>query len=236
MTTKDSKKWFGLLSRRERWSLSLRGWVFGLACVAVTGLFLMFLLMFHLQPFLAHTQRVDAKILVVEGWAREFALNAAVTEFQTGHYDMVYTTGGPIVGTDGATNDFNTSASVGRDLLLKAGLPAQVVQMVPSHVTGRDRTYSSAVALRKWFREHNVSVRSINVLTEDAHARRTRLLFQKAFGRDMTVGIISIQNPDYDPKRWWRYSEGVRDVLGEGIAYVYAKLLFHPGPGDVAQR
>ena len=85
MTTKDSKKWFGLLSRRERWSLSLRGWVFGLACVAVTGLFLMFLLMFHLQPFLAHTQRVDAKILVVEGWAREFAMNAAVTEFQTGH-------------------------------------------------------------------------------------------------------------------------------------------------------
>jgi hypothetical protein len=40
-------------------------------------------------------------------------------------------------------------------------------------------------------------LRSLNVVTEDAHARRTRLLFQKALGNDVTVGIISIPNPDY---------------------------------------
>jgi len=65
---------------------------------------------------------------------------------------------------------------------------------------------------------------SINVVTEDAHARRTRLLFQKALGNDVRVGIISIPNPDYDAKHWWRYSEGVREVIGEGIAYTYAKV------------
>jgi hypothetical protein len=58
---------------------------------------------------------------------------------------------------------------------------------------------------------------------------------QRAFGRGVTVGIISIQNPDYDPKHWWRYSEGVRDVLGESIAYVYAKFLFHQ-PADEALK
>ena len=104
--------------------------------------------------------------------------------------------------------------------------------MVPSHVSGRDRTYSSAIALRNWFRAHQITVQGINVLTEDAHARRTRLLFQEAFGHDVTVGIISIQNPDYNPKRWWRYSEGVRDVLGESIAYIYARFLFHPEDPD----
>src|SRR5207245_8975449 len=100
----------------------------------------------------------------------------------------------------------------------------EFVQMIPSQVIGRDRTYSSAIALRRWLRDHNMALRSINVVTEDAHARRTRLLFQKALGNDVRVGIISIPNPDYDAKHWWRYSEGVREVIGEGIAYTYAKV------------
>jgi hypothetical protein len=37
-----------------------------------------------------------------------------------------------------------------------------------------------------------------------------------------------VQNPDYDPKHWWRYSEGVREILGETIAYMYAEFLFRP--------
>jgi uncharacterized SAM-binding protein YcdF (DUF218 family) len=224
MKEPGSKKLFGLLSRRERWGLSLRGWLALIGSVAAVGLFLML----NIQPFLAHTQRVDAKVLVVEGWAREFAMKEAVNEFRAGHYDKIYTTGGPIVGTDGATNDFNTSASVGADLLVRAGIPTNLVQMVPSHVSGRDRTYSSAVALREWFKQHQITVGSINLLTEDAHARRSRLLFQEALGPSVKVGIIAIQNPDYDPKRWWHYSEGVRDVVGESIAYGYARFLFHP--------
>jgi len=70
-------------------------------------------------------------------------------------------------------------------------------------------------------------LRSFDVVTQDAHARRTRLLFQKAFGNGVSVGIISIPNPDYDAKRWWRYSEGVREVIGEGIAYIYARFFFY---------
>ena len=98
--------------------------------------------------------------------------------------------------------------------------------MVPSHVNGRERTYSSAIALRDWFREHKTLVSSINALTEGAHARRTRLLYQKAVGRNVTVGIIAVSNPDYDPKQWWRYSDGVREVTGESIAYIYTKFFF----------
>jgi len=47
-------------------------------------------------------------------------------------------------------------------------------------------------------------------------------------GPEFQVGIVSIANPDYDSRHWWRYSEGVRDVLGETIAYAYAKIFFHP--------
>jgi len=71
-------------------------------------------------------------------------------------------------------------------------------------------------------------MRSINVLTEDAHARRTWLLFQEALGPGVAVGIISVPDPDYDANHWWRSSDGVREVLDEGIAYGYARFFFWP--------
>ena len=51
---------------------------------------------------------------------------------------------------------------------------------------------------------------------------------QKAFGDDVKIGIIAAPNPDYDGARWWRHSEGVRDVIGETIAWLYATLFFWP--------
>ena len=220
----EPQKYCGLIALKERWGLSWRGWLVSILAVLLIAV----LLLLNIQPFLAKTQRVDTNVLVVEGWIPEYAIRLAAMEFQTNHYQKIYTTGGPIVGSDDLTNDFNTSASVGAELLTKVGVPGEFVQMVPSHISGRDRTYSSAIALRDWFREHNVTVRSINVLTEDAHARRTQLLFQKAFGSQVAVGIISIPDPDYDAKHWWRNSEGVREILGESIAYVYARIFFHP--------
>jgi uncharacterized SAM-binding protein YcdF (DUF218 family) len=192
------------------------------------GLLVVGSLLLNIQPFLAKTQRVNAGTLIVEGWIHEYAIRAAVDEFKGGAYQRIFTTGGPVVGTGDYTNDFNTSASVGADLLKKDGVPDRFIQMVPSHVMGRDRTYGSAVALRDWLREHGADVRGINVLTEDAHARRSQLLFQEAFGPDVAVGVISVPDPDYDAKHWWRYSEGAREVLGEGIAYLYVKIFFHP--------
>jgi uncharacterized SAM-binding protein YcdF (DUF218 family) len=222
----SNQKILGLFSRRERWGLSRRGGCALVALALAGGLGWVW----NVHSFLAPTRRTDAKILVVEGWVHEYAIAAGAQEFAAGHYEKIYTTGGPITGTDGATNVFNTSASVGAERLLHCGVAAESVQLVPAHVVGRDRTYTSAIALRNWLREHQIAVQKINVLTEDCHARRTRLLFQKAFGEAVTVGIIAVPNPDYDPAHWWRYSEGVREILGESIAYLYARILFHPDP------
>ena len=215
-------KLWGLVQRRECWRLSLKGRAVILAILLGTGL----LLFFKLPPFLAVTHRVDAKFLVVEGWVHDFTMAAAAREFETGDYQRVFTTGGPIMGQGGYISDSHTYASIGADQLVKQGIPEELVQMVPSRVMERDRTYSSAVALRDWLRDQHISVTSINVLTEDSHARRTWLLFEKAFGSEVKVGIISIPNPDYAPKDWWRNSQGVREVIGESIAYLYARFLF----------
>jgi uncharacterized SAM-binding protein YcdF (DUF218 family) len=227
-----TQKFWGLLTRRERWGLSWRGTI--LALIVLVGLAISVVL--SVYPFLAMTQRVNAKVLVVEGWVHKYAIRSAVEEFKTGSYHRVFTTGGPVVGNGGYVNDYQTSASVGADLLKKFGVPSEAVQMVPSHVTGRDRTYSSALALRDWLRDQGISVGSFNVLTEDFHARRTRLLYEKAFGKDALIGIIAVPSPDYDANHWWRYSDGVREAMGETIAYLYARLFFCPSESAPPER
>ena len=219
-----------IFTRKERWGLSFFGWL-----LLASGMWLTTGLIFlKIQPFLATTRRVDAQVLVVEGWVHAYSIRAAVAEFTNGGYQTIFTTGGPVVGTGGYSNDFNTAAGVGAAALRAEGIAGSVIQMVPSHITGRDRTYSSALALREWLQRHHQVVLRVNILTEGAHARRTRWLFQKALGPDVSVGIISIADPDYDAAHWWRYSEGVREVVGESIAYIYARTFFQPQPDSTA--
>ena len=213
----------GLLVRKYRWALA---WWVKLLLI-VTGLALVVGVVRGVYPFLAITQPVNADILVVEGWVHPYAIRAAMQEFRSLPYERVFTTGGPVVGRGGYVNDYQTSASVGADLLKDEGLPAELVQMVPTRVIGRDRTYSSAIALRDWFREHHIQVRSLNIVTEGAHARRTRLLFEEALGRDVKVGVIAVPSPDFNARHWWYYSEGLEDVVQEGIGYLYAKFFFY---------
>lgn len=212
---------WGLLRRRERWGLSARG------CLAAGAGFLLLgaLAMFEVHPFLAVTHRQPTTCLAVEGWVDGHTLRIAKDEFFSGGYQLVFTTGGPVPGTD------TTAAKLGEQRLVGAGVPAARVQSVPANAAERDRTYASAVALREALRARHVAIDAINVLTQDVHARRTRLLFQRAFGETVEVGIIAVPNPDYDARRWWRYSEGFREVVGETIAYVYAKFFFAPPSG-----
>jgi len=221
---KSSQKLCGILKRKERWGLSWRGWLL----VTSAGLAAAYFVFLNIHPFLAVTHRVNTNILVVEGSVQGYAIRGGAKEFKNGSYERIFTTGGPEDGNGGYTNDYNTSASVAAEGLKRFGVPDDLVQMVPSRVIGRERTYSSAVALRDWFREHNTPVHSINVLTEGAHARRTRLLYQKAFGKNVAVGVIAVSNPDYDPTKWWRYSDGVREIIGQSIACIYARFFFYP--------
>ena len=162
------RKCCGLFTRRERWGLSLRGWLVLILALGLAA----WAWVLNIQHFLATTKRVDSRILVVEGWIHPFSMRTAATEIQRMRYEEVYTTGGPVAGSGGYLNDFNTSASVGADMLVEAGVSKALVRMVPSHVSGRDRTYSSALALCEYFRTNGVAVKSFNVLTEDVHARR----------------------------------------------------------------
>ena len=223
------RRW-GIFAKKERWGLVWQGWLI----VSVGSVLFALAVVLAIHPFLAPTNRVNTNILVVEGWVHDYVIDAAANEFSTGSYQYVFATGGPTIGHGGYTSDLDTAASVGAGQLRAAGVPISSIYMVPSHVIGRDRTYHSAVALRRWFDDKKMDVHSLNIVSESTHSRRTWLLFQEAFGKNVRVGIIAIKSPDYDAAHWWYYSEGVREVIAEAIAYVYARMFFHPAAKEDA--
>ncbi len=166
--TPAERKLGGLLVRKPRWGLSLPAKLLVSLSLILAGV----AIVSSVYPFLAVTQRVNADVLVVEGWVHPYGIRAGVEEFRNGNYQKIYTTGGPVVGKGGYINDWNTSASVGAEELKRAGVAPAVVQMVPSRVIGRDRTYSSAVALREWWDEHGM--RPHGIYCDRRHACATQ--------------------------------------------------------------
>jgi len=228
----QARRCFGLFHRRERWGVSLRGWF---AAIALAALAIVFLI-FRIYPFLAVTDRQPpSAYLLLEGWAPTPVLRGALAEFAAGGYRKILISG--CIVYDQWTPAFDvTYADWGAASLRRLGVSNDIIQPVPCLVRKKDRTYSAALAVKQWMDQHGVRPRQINVVTEGAHARRSRLLFQKAFGPDVKVGIIAFPDPQFDPDHWWRSSEGVRDVIGESVAYIYARFFFYPpNPAQAGQ-
>ena len=194
-----------------------------LACVAG----MMLSLMRGIYPFLATTQPVYQGPLVIEGWIQTHYLEHVSEADILAHYNTV------IIVTEAYTNGNRWDSGRYKAEYIATGLkdrgfPAERLHVVFYEPLKRDRTYQSAIAVMKWLKENSMPPSSVDVLTVGSHARRSRLLFQKAFGNEVRVGVIALHDNEYDPKHWWRSSEGVREVPFESIAYLYAKFLFHP--------
>jgi uncharacterized SAM-binding protein YcdF (DUF218 family) len=82
--------------------------------------------------------------------------------------------------------------------------------------------------MREYLMAYNIGETNVHLVTTGPHGRRSRLLFQKALGKDYNVGVTCLEDASYDPAHWYCYSEGVRSVIGEFIAYTYAKFFFFP--------
>jgi hypothetical protein len=227
-TEKQPRKFFGgLLQRRECMLPTWRGWLL----ILLIGLGSAFVTATEIHPFLSsnvHTSNaMPGAVLVVEGWLPDYALDLAISEFKANKYSKLYVTGGPL--EQGAPlSEFKSHAELGAAILVRKGLSSSTVQAVPASRIGRDRTYNSAVALKNWLRTQGISPTSYHIMSLGVHARRTRLLFEKALGKETPVDITAVEDAGYDPAHWWRTSDGVRTVMSEAISYVYARLFFSP--------
>ena len=180
----------------------------------------------RVHSFLAITEPIPAEALVVEGWLPNYVLAEAKAEFERNHYAKLYVTGVALESDGELLYENNTYADVGAASLIRIGMSKDFIQAIPAPLIQQDRTYTSAVALKNWLQQHAAGETRFNVVSVGTHARRSRLLFQKAFGKHSLVGIIAIEDRDYNPDRWWEFSQGVRQVIDELFAYIYAKIAF----------
>jgi len=179
---------------------------------------------FSVHPFLAVNQPVPSEILVTEGWLPDYALVEVKREFERGKYKYLLATGLPLE-RGSFLISYKTYAHLAAATLVQLGVEADRVYAVPGRYVENDRTYASALSLRQWLEANTPSAKSINVASKTVHARRTRLLFQKALGPGISVGVLALPDEEYDPACWWRSSAGVKTVLTEGIGYLYARIL-----------
>jgi hypothetical protein len=166
---------------------------------------------------------------VVESWLPDYALEAAVAEFKRGGYRYVVTCGRTL-GEEWLKARFKTGAEFAAANLAALGLATNVIVAVPPPPVSRDRTYASALALKDWLQRDDArSIRAVNLFSLGPHSRRSWLLFRKALGRRVKVGVVSCADHGYDSRRWWASSNGVSATVNEAIAYLYARLLFRAG-------
>lgn len=201
--------------------LTWRGWLLLVLSLAALSL----ITIRGLHPFLAVTEPVEGGLLVVAGWVSDNTMKATIAEFKKHPYEKVCVTGGPIE-RSAWLSLYKTYAEEGAATLFKLGLNKNEVQAVPSVSVRKDRTYAEAAAFSKWKRDSGAAFTTVHLITEGAHARRSRLLFQQALGSGVKVWVTSVPKSDYDPEHWWQSSAGVREVIGEALAYGYTRFFF----------
>jgi len=214
---------WGLISKRERYGLTLRGYII----LAGMSIALLVLGAWNLLPFLAVNVPVVGDIMVVEGWLPRYAIATAVRDFKKEDYKLLVTTGVPF-GVGSPLRIYGTSADLAASCVRSMDFDEEKLVAVSTPDVKRHRTYESALQLKKWLKSKGLKIKALNIYTLGPHARRSRLLFRCVFAPEVEVGVIAVNSRDYEPNRWWTYSSGVRQVLDEAIAYIYAKFFFSP--------
>lgn len=187
------------------------------------GLFILF----RLHDFLSPIKPVaDAKILVIDAWIDDKEMDEVVKIFKSSNYTYVLVPGGKLdrgLFFPGIVSVGDLSAIV----LACKGIPQNKLTPLYVKQVKKDRTYQSALTVKSWMERNKVNS-NIDVFTSSTHARRSWLLYRKAFRNECNIGIIAARHTDYDARHWWNSSNGFRTVVDESIAYLYAFLFFHP--------
>ncbi|HLO50708.1 MAG TPA: YdcF family protein [Kamptonema sp.] len=185
----------------------------------------MILIIENIYPFLAvNAPVVKADVLVVEGWLPDYAVESAIAEFKKFEYRQLITTGLPL-SKGYYLAEYKNYAELTAATCIALGFDKDKLVAVPAPNVIKNRTLASAIALKDWLSTSNLKVKSIDVFTLGAHARRTWMLFKEVLSPEIEVGIIAAKPQDYDAETWWKSSEGFRTVTGEIIAYIYARFI-----------
>ncbi|MDO5576730.1 MAG: ElyC/SanA/YdcF family protein [Fibrobacter sp.] len=180
---------------------------------------------FFIHPFLSQNRPLKGEVLVVEGWVGDYCLEYVASLLKTGDYKYIITTGGPLE-TGSFLKEYKSYAELACSTLSALGVSDSLIFAVPSVYSQKDRTYQAALSLREWMKGSSKEIKSFDLCSSGTHTRRSGYLYRKAFGKDVKIGTIAIKDKGYNPIFWFLYSNGVRSVIDESIAYLYARFCF----------
>ena len=191
--------------------------IFGI--IVASCVLLIFFVHFFYSEFPEKTKKINANILIVEGWLPTPALEKAKYEFQHDGYDILI-----ITGLNFTENYYQVSiAEQTRNELIRMGVDPSRIVAVPAEGTNINRTLKSALAFRDWLKESKCQVKGINIISFGPHARRKWMIYDKILGKNYSVGIIYL--PDYDNHNFLReIFKELREFFG--LVYYWIILLF----------
>jgi hypothetical protein len=190
------------------------------AVVSLAAVSILFVSGIH--PFLAETDPVDADTLVVEAWLPKWCMPLAAHEFRRGGYRRLVAVGVPMAA--GARQAQADAAAWPVDELVRLGIDRSLIAVVSVPRVARDQTWSYARAFAEWMNTPGRAVGAVNVFSGGVHARKSRLLFQRAVGTTVRVGVIAARDPAYSPAYWWLSGRGIYLVVKNSVSYGYALL------------
>jgi len=204
---------------RIRWLTNWKLW-----CFLAAGLIVFATFALNINRFLAvPTQRVEANVLVVEGWIWDYAMESAAEEFKHGGYTLLATSGMPNSPQSGQHQITTADAAVAR--LQQLGIPLSQIIACPASYTAWNRTASSARAVRDKLLHEGVPLKGINVITVGTHARKTILAYRRIMGSKVEVGIITVPSQNFDSERWWTSRVGIyatsKNTIGWLREYIF---------------
>lgn len=209
----------GLLSYKPRWGLTAKGYLLILA--VLVALSILFINSIH--SFLAVSQPISAQVLVVEGWIADEILVEVVEEFKQRDYLLIVTTG-PTINKGLFISQYKNYAELNAASLISLGINQNQVVAVPTPAAKRNRTLATALSVKSWLQQADITVNSVNLFSYGVHTRRSWMIYRRVLEPEVRVGAIAFPPLGYEPRWWWTYSEGVRTIISETIAYIYAKL------------
>ena len=207
---------------------TLFGWVVLILLAGMIPLFWAF----RAEHFLSLNSPAPAEILVVEGWIDIEGADAAAVILKQPNSPYKYVVAAGSLSGEKWNKRRWSYAEIAAIELHREGVPTDQIIVADTGAVESQRTFATAVAARRALERKGIAVSAINVFTRGPHARRSRLVFSKVFGDQVTVGVISWTPPGYDSGPWWKSSERSNDMIRETVGYFF-ELLLNSGRGTI---
>jgi len=212
-----------LTKKKECTVLTWPAKIIFLAVLTVIFLFVSF----KIPLFLSLNNPINGKYLVLDGIMPDYSVQRAIEIFNNQNYTTIVATGSKLE-AGYFISEKSTMAELTYATFLELGFDSTKIIVIPEGDILKDRTYTSALSLKKYFEKHKITNAEIDILAIGCHARRSKMLFKLALGDNFNVGVYALPDNSFDINRWWKTSKGVRTVISETIGYFYAKVFFYP--------